>query len=192
LRFEQDLRAALTAELASARARDSQSQRALRARIRFGLFSFLLLVATLWLVYNVDLVPDSGGDLAKLVIAHIRADEKHLRKTDKVSASRLQLLFRSLGAEVDATLGPVYFAGSCVIGEGEGIHLVLSGERGTVTALFLPEAQVPEEQDITDSGFAGAVLPTDWGALAIVGKPGEPLRPMARRLLASVHWVNRD
>lgn len=191
LRFEQDLRAALIAELPPDRAQDLRLRKPLGIGLRLPLVSFSLLLALLWLAYGLDLGPDPNGDLAALVIAHIRAEERDLLRTERVPASRLQVLFQSFGAEVDPVMGDVSFATPCIVGNTKGIHLVLSGRYGAVDALLLPDTQITEELDITGSGLAGAILPTGWGALAIVGKPNEQLEPVAHRLLARVHWVNR-
>ena len=192
LRFEQSLRTALSAELSPSGEQISQRSGSMRSASRYALLALPLLIGALWFGLQSDFGPDSADDLAALVIGHIQLEEEHLRATGRIPESSLRLLFRSLGAEVDASLGPVSFAGRCVIGEREGIHLVLPGEQGAVTALFIPGSDASEEHRISEGGFVGSIIPAGSGSVAIVGRPGEPLEPVARRLHSAVRWSSQD
>jgi hypothetical protein len=182
------LRAALRAELAAAKEPDAARASLAPSKHLYALFSLPLLLTAIWLGVNGGPAPESARPLAATVIAHIQKEEEHLMASGSLSRASLRRIFRALGASVHPDLGPVSFAGHCVIGEREGIHLVLNGERGAVTALFLPGRQTTEQRRVSGGGFVGTLVPVAVGVLAVVGQPGEPLEPIVRRLLVAVRW----
>lgn len=189
LGFEQSLREALRAELVpeSVSAPASRRSEWFTVRTASAFFFLPLLLTAFWLGLRGNATTDDGS-LAATVIAHILAEEERLQARGTVAWSSLRELFEALGADLRARLGPVRFAGRCVIGDREGIHLVMAGKRGAVTALFIPGRQPAERSEVRGRGLQGAVLPTGFGSLAVVGEPGEPLEPVALRLLAAVRW----
>ncbi len=188
LRFEQSLREALRADLATGKGPAQPRFGRFPARIAPTLLFFSVLLAVFWMGLRGQLAPDSDAPLAATVVAHIQGEEEHLRARGSVTRASLSQLFRTFGADVQEGMGRVRFAGRCVIGEREGIHLVLSGERGAVTALFLPGRQGAEQRMVSGGGLEGTLWPAGFGVLALVGEPGEPLEPVARRLLTAVRW----
>ena len=188
LRFEETLRLALAAEVCGAGESEAHRSGTPLPGRGFALLFLPLLLLTIWLSIRGGLGPDFRGNPGADVIEHIQAEEEHLSAEGTVPWVQLSGLFRVLGADVDPDLGPVSYAGRCVIGEGEGIHLILPGERGAVTALFMPGKEMDEETKITGAGLAGTLVPAGFGLLAVVGVPGEPLEPMVRRLRAAVRW----
>lgn len=193
LQFEETLRQALAAEVCGTATEEHRPGTPARGRgfalLFLPLLSLLsLLLLAIWLGVSGGLGPDSRGNPGADVIQHIQAEEEHLSAEGAVPRVQLRRLFRILGADVDPDLGPVIYAGRCIIGEGEGIHLILPGERGAVTALFIPGKETDEEMKITGAGLAGTLVPAGFGLLAVVGVPGEPLEPMVRRLRRAVRW----
>jgi hypothetical protein len=188
LRFEKTLYAALDAEAPSPGAPNPPRHGPAPSRIRYALLFLPLLLVALWLGLRVGLGPAANGDLGATVIAHIQSEKGHLQAVGTVPWARLRLLFGGLGADANPSVGPVRFAGRCVIGERDGVHLVLSGERGAVTALFMPGRDTTGQREVAGGGLEGTLVPTGFGSLAVVGEPGEPLEPIARRLLSAVRW----
>lgn len=188
LQFEEKLRQALAAEVSGVRESETHQTAPIFLGSRFALLFIPLLLVTIWLTMRGGLGPERGGNPGAEVIAHIQAEEEHLQHAGAVPWERVRGLFGALGADVDPDLGVVSFAGRCVIGEGEGIHLVLPGERGAVTALFMPGREMVEEREVVGVGIAGTLIPAGFGLLAVVGVPGEPLEPIVRRLRAVVRW----
>jgi hypothetical protein len=145
-------------------------------------------MVALWLALRGGFDANWDSDPAAIVIGHIKAEEAHLQVEGTVPWERVQRIFGALGADADPRLGPVRYAGRCVIGERHGIHLVVPGERGEVTALFMPENGLAEQREVVGSGLEGTLLPAGSGSLAVVGEPGELLDPIVRRLLVAVRW----
>ena len=188
MRFEESLRAALAAELSAVKEPVPHGPGPVRSRIPYALLFLPLLVAVFWLALRGVLGTDWDSDPVATVIGHIQAEEEHLQVAGTVPWASLRRLFGTLGADVDHGLGPVRFADRCVIGERYGIHLVLPGERGAVTALFMPGNDLSEKREVAGGGLEGTLFPVGSGSLAVVGEPGEPLEPIARRLLMAVRW----
>ncbi len=136
--------------------------------------------------------PVSGDDWGKLIIDHIQAEPSHLQEKGPVSRRRVQVLLRGLGIEAPSWLGPVTYAGRCLIGPRPGIHLVVPGKRGAVTLLLLPGAVARREHRFAASGLAGVLVPAGFGNLAVVGRPGEALEPILDRFLAGVSRPSDD
>lgn len=187
LRFEESLRSALAAELSSSRESASRGPGPPPSRVLFALFLFPLLMAAFWLVLR-GFDTDWDDDPAAIIIGHIQAEREHLQAQGTIPWTRVRRIFGTLGVDADPRLGPVRFAGRCVIGEREGIHLVLPGERGAVTALFMPGNGPASKREVVGGGLEGTLLPAGFGYLAVVGEPGEPLDPIVRRLLVAVRW----
>ncbi len=184
LAFERRLRAALAAEVEDAgvtpRSGAVVSERVWRPLL-LAVVPLLLIAAWIGL-RGLSL----GTDWEGLVIDHIRAEPSHLRTAAPVPWRRVQALLRELDIEVDSRLGPVTYAGRCVIGPRRGVHLVVPGERGPVTLLLLPGTVARRQHRFAASGLAGLVVPAGFGDLAVVGQPGEALEPILHRFLAGV------
>lgn len=191
LQFEAKLHQALAAEISGAGESERNRLTPMPFGTRFVLLSLPLLLLVIWLTMRGGLGPDFSGNPGAEVIEHIQAEQEHLSADGTVSWARLSGLFRVLGVDVDSHLGPVSFADRCVIGGGEGIHLVLPGEHGAVTALFMPGKEMAGERKVAGVGLAGILVPVGFGLLAVVGVPGEPLDPIVRRLRAAVRWDGR-
>lgn len=188
LRFESALREALEEEFTSEEKRARPRSGSGWVRIARAIPFLLLLPVALWLGLPGTPDPHSRADLGDLVMEHIQSEGEHLHATGTVLWPRLRALFRSLGGDLDPMMGPVSFAGRCVIGGQGGIHLVLPGSHGAVTALFIPGDGLDAERPLSSAGFDGVLLPAAFGTLAVVGESGEPVRSIARRLLEVVRW----
>jgi hypothetical protein len=116
------------------------------------------------------------------VLAHIQAEPEALVVQGPAEADKLVAVLRALGAQLDSVPGEVRYAGICDIRRRPGAHLVLAGERGPITVLLLPDELVPRRITVGDASLEGVVLPVDGGSLAIVGKRGESLDALERRL----------
>jgi hypothetical protein len=188
LRFEESIRTALASELSSAKELGSRGPSPVPSKVLFALLFLSLLMTALWLAMRGGFDADWESDPAAIVIGHIQAEEERLQTEGIVPWVRVRRIFGAMGADADPRLGPVRYAGRCVIGERYGIHLVVPGERGAVTVLFMPENGLAEKREVVGGGLEGTLLPAGSGSLAVVGEPGELLDPIARRLLMMVRW----
>lgn len=116
------------------------------------------------------------------VLAHIQAEPEALATHGPAAADKLAAVLRALGVQIDSVPGEVRYAGVCDIRHRPGAHFVLTGERGPITVLLLPEERVSQRMMVGDANLEGVVLPVGGGSLAIVGNRGEPLDALERRL----------
>jgi hypothetical protein len=129
--------------------------------------------------------------LAQSVVHHIEDEASHLREAHPVSAGRVNYVFRRFGAELTANIGPIHFAAECLMRHRNGIHLVLPGQTGPITVLFMPGETTDSEMEIESARFHGYLVPTDWGSIAVVGEREEALEGMGQRLATAVNWPDQ-
>jgi len=126
------------------------------------------------------------------VLAHIEAEPSHLHARDELSPAEVNQRLAPLGVGVEGELGPIRYAGTCWIRGRLGAHLVLQGERGPVTVLFLPDEPLSEPVPVRFERLQGIIVPAGRGSLAIVGEPGEALEIIERRLKRALQVASRD
>ncbi len=135
------------------------------------------------------LVPDRTGIEAQ-VIDHIRSEAHHLGEAPQaVSSERLNALLATFGGQLVGYPGALRFAAICPTRTGIGLHLILDGERGPVTVLYLPGEPLAEPRRIAGGGLRGGAWQLPGGSLAIVGVPGEQIGPIRARLDRSIRWT---
>ena len=130
--------------------------------------------------------------LAQSVINHIEDEAHHLREARPVSDERLHRVFERFGAELADDIGQVNFAAECLMRDRTGVHLVMPGKMGPITVFFMPGEMAESSMPVKSTRFAGKILPTEWGSIAVVGEAGESLDGLGERLAAAVHWTQRD
>ena len=130
----------------------------------------------------------SGLALAQSVVNHIEDEASHLREALPVSAGRIERVFARFGAELAGDIGQVNFAAECLMRARNGVHLVLPGKRGPITVFYMPGEMTDRVLAVNSSRFAGEIVPTRWGSIAVVGENGESLEGIGDRLAAAVRW----
>lgn len=129
-----------------------------------------------------------GVTLAQSVVYHIEDEASHLHESQPVPAARLASVFARFGAELTADIGRVNFAAECLMRQRNGVHLVLPGRMGPVTVFFMPGEMAGAELPVRSARFAGHIVPTPWGSIAVVGESGESLEGLGERLAGAVYW----
>ncbi len=129
--------------------------------------------------------------LAQSVVDHIEDEARHLHHPGPVPESRVEEVFARFGARLAGDIGQVNFAGECLMRNRTGIHLVVQGRQGPVTVFLMPDEHPRRVVPVRQDGFDGEILPTDWGSIAVVGQPGEPVEALAARVELSVRWGTR-
>ena len=130
--------------------------------------------------------------LAQSVLNHIEDESHHLREARPVSDVRLNRVFERFGAQLADNLGTVNFAAECLMRDRTGVHLVMPGKMGPITVFFMPGEMAESPLPVSSTRFAGKIVPTSWGSIALVGENGESLDGLGERLAAAVHWPRRE
>jgi len=126
--------------------------------------------------------------LAQSVLYHIEDEASHLRAAQPLPPGRVRSVFERFGAELAEEIGPVHFAAECLMRERNGVHLVMPGRMGPITVFFMPGEMTDSEVPVESARFAGRIVPTEWGSIAVIGENGEPLEGQGERLAAAVRW----
>jgi len=126
--------------------------------------------------------------LAQSVLNHIDDEAHHLREAGPIAQSRVKYVFARFGAELSGDIGQVNFAAECLMRKRNGVHLVLPGRQGPITAFFMPGERPEKPLPVKSARFQGHIVPTVWGSIAVVGEHGEPLQELGEKLAAAVLW----
>ncbi|MDZ7645209.1 MAG: DUF3379 family protein [Woeseiaceae bacterium] len=159
----------------------------LRTPAWFGIAAGLALAAFVGLQ---AVRPDTSDlSLAEQVIAHLDHEEESRVVTDVAVPERtLNSVVGNDVAEMDAGIGLITYARTCII-NGKAIpHLVIQGEKGPVTLLLLPDEPVERATPLEGASINGIILPVGSGSIAIVGERDEPLDKIEDRVVNSVKW----
>ena len=119
-------------------------------------------------------------------MAHIEEEAASLLTSDYIGSDRLHSLLAPFGLKQLASLGEVRYAGVCIIGKRKGIHLVVRGETQPVTLILLPGERIKAPARISTAAYAGMIVPTNYGSLAVVADPAEPVAPVLKRVQPAI------
>ena len=144
------------------------------------------------------LSPDtSGGSLAEQVIAHMDHEQASRRVTTVAVPEQrlLDVMNPKVAAPgvsgMNADIGLVTYAQSCVINGNTVPHLVVQGKSGPVTLILLPEETIGEAIPLSGEYVHGVIVPVGSGSVAIIGERAEQLDEigeMGQRIVESVEW----
>ena len=126
--------------------------------------------------------------LAQSVLNHIDDEAHHLRESGPVSKQRVKLVFARFGARLNQDVGQINFAAECLMRNRNGVHLVLPGKNGPITAFFMPGEMVEQSMPVQSARFEGHITPAAWGSVAVVGERGEDLAGLGETLASAVSW----
>ena len=165
--------------------RREHSRRVRRRLLLLASASVALGVVASWLAIG-------PGRLDEDVLAHIESEPAHLAERRELSLAQVNEALAPLGVGVAAELGSIRYAGTCWIRLHLGAHLVLEGEKGPVTVLFLPGEPMAGRLSVRHDRLQGVIVPMGRGSVAIVGEPGEALWTIEQRLRRGFRIASRD
>jgi len=155
-----------------------------QSRIRLMALAASIVLA---LVLSLRLIMPGTAALENAVLTHVHEEIAHLHENQRVPGERVSELLASLDTRVTTRINNVRYAGSCPIGKTTGAHLVLNGQFGPVTVLYLPEESVTQTRTFGDSRFQGVLTPGKRGSIAVIGGSHtsmEELQDIGKRMQA--------
>ncbi|MCI0654514.1 MAG: DUF3379 domain-containing protein [Methylococcaceae bacterium] len=164
-----------------------------RSLREFSLGAFALAASVILgtALFNSGLLPlplDPG--LEQVVYEHIIHEPQALTPVFPVKHAILQTTLKDFGVEFsDPEFGEVLHGTLCPIGDTHGLHLVVQGQRGPVTLLFMPTKSVETRIPFHEGRFEGYIVPVEVGLVAIVGEQGERLDRFDRAIKQSMRWL---
>ncbi len=148
----------------------------------------LMLGVSSFLGYRLHTATQATEALQQAVLQHIHMELNHLAEHNPVQVAQLNQLMAPFGVQIKESFGLANYAGACPIGQHLGAHLVVQGQVGPVTIIFVPSESIADRSHVVDQRFSGILLPAGKGGMAIVGERGEPLDDMVRKVKANVVW----
>lgn len=194
LEFEKRLSEALA--IASPAGLDSRillGQQMARRKPRARTWRQLQIAAGILLALGIALLSEHLGsdndrvnELRGEVVAHIEDEPATLQASGNIEADRMNSLFATFGLKQLGSLGEVRYAGICDIGERKGIHIVVQGKTRPVALVLLPGERIRTPAPIRTLSLTGVIVPTEYGSLAVVADPKEPVAPVLKRVKPAI------
>lgn len=162
---------------------------------RYGLIAASLFVAVA--VSLSVIMPDrpSAEDLAlhNNLVEHLYHEEPSYAGNQQVSWAEVEQLVRESGGRVHDNQiirsQHLKFANDCNFGNSiTGAHVVIQGEHGPVSVIFLRTKPVDDVMEIKDERFAGRIIPLQGGNLAVAGEKEESLDRWQNLATQSFEW----
>ena len=149
--------------------------------------SLLLAVglgAGVWLISPRD-------SLAAEVVAHLHHEPGAMvATTARVNAAELDGILRRAGVRLKTGAQKVSLARTCGFRGATIPHLVVQTQEGPITVLVLPHEQVDSPQSFNEEGYAGTILPSGRGSIAIVANSSAAVQQAAVELAEAVVWID--
>jgi hypothetical protein len=165
--------------------RSIAGNRTRRLGYELALAAGLVLAIALGLSY-----PRSEDGLRDAVAAYVQQHAVRDPAGDtRLSRDTVNAALHEVGIELNQGVGEIAFAKPCDIYEGRGAHLIVPGERGPVTVLIMPEANVRQEVMLRSGNLIGKIVPCPRGSIAIVGTKDEALDVIHQRMEGAINWI---
>lgn len=156
--------------------------------------SLVITVGVIGLVFNrAPPASIDSDDLQRYVMEHFEHDGSQVlaRVDGGMSEGSLERVLTQLDVRGDDTFAQqVRYVKICPTPHGKGAHLVMQGETGPVTVLFMPETQVNEPLLMRFEDQQASVIALRAGSAAIIGPAGQShqqLQTLLRESLQPLH-----
>ena len=203
-RFEQALREAINIEVPEGLAQrildEQQKQNRRRSWWKFQWLEVnaqwryaYATAATLALVVGIFTVlprfESTENILEKQVLAYLHREYDSLTQVRDVPDDELAGMFKEIGASLTGRLDGVSHCEINEIGDHKSAILVMSGDKGPITVVFIMGEHISVRRSVGNGGFSGMIVPAQKGSIAIVGEPGEGLTKVERKITSAVAWL---
>jgi ferric-dicitrate binding protein FerR (iron transport regulator) len=144
----------------------------------------VMLGAGIWLISPRE-------SLAAEVVAHLHHEPGTMVATAaRVNPAELDEVLLRAGVRLKTGSQKVSLARTCVFREATIPHLVVQTQEGPITVLVLPHEQVDSPQSFNEEGYAGTILPSGRGSIAIVANSSAAVQQAAAELAEAVVWLD--
>jgi hypothetical protein len=129
--------------------------------------------------------------LAAEVVAHLHHEPGTMVATTvRVNPAELDAVLRRGGVRLKAGSQKVSLARTCVFRGATIPHLVVQTQEGPITVLVLPNEHVDSPQSFDEEGYAGTILPSGRGSIAIIANSSAAVQQAAAELAEAVVWID--
>ncbi len=139
----------------------------------------------------------SAADMAlgNSLLSHVHAESQFYNVDTTIPWSSASEVMQQTGAEFVsfddiANQMNLTFAQFCrLMGDDKrGIHLVVRGEHGPVSIMFINHHPMRGKVELQDEQLRGEVIPMEEGFLAVFGSPNEPLERIRTQIQQQLTW----
>jgi hypothetical protein len=149
---------------------------------------FLVVAVAALMGYQTQRLNEAENLLQQAVVDHIYGELEHIVTQNNIQLDQLNLLLKPFGGHAAAGIGRVNYAANCEIKERPGVHIILPGQSGPVTVIYISQERVRHDSRFEHTRFAGILLPAGEGSLAIIGEHGEALGELTEHLKNTIKW----
>ena len=143
----------------------------------------VVLGAGIWVVAPRD-------SLAAEVVAHMHHEPGTMVTTDaRANPAELDEVLRRAGVRLKSGSRKVSLARTCGFRGATIPHLVVQTQEGPIAVLVLPHEQVDVPKSFNEAGYAGTILPSGRGSVAVIANSSAAVRRVAAELAEAVVWV---
>lgn len=188
--------------VAKLKARDETAANDAVAESKPKLRRYIAIAASLVIAIGLILSPSlitarpSASDLKfhDEVIGHVYGEvARYNTKREDASLARINSVLEEAGGhlrnEERIKQMHIKFANGCnIASSGKGAHIVLDGEKGSVSVMVIHNSPVTKTFDVNDSRFSGKIIPFGEGNLIIVGEKDEPLAKYESMIADAFEW----
>jgi hypothetical protein len=125
------------------------------------------------------------ASLEAQALAHIYEELAYLSQDQRVPPAQVGAVFQGAGLRVRNTFPAVRFIGPCVIAGQAAVHMILPGQMGPVTVIYVPGKQ-EDDFRAQDKRFILEGTRALDGMLVVAGERGEDLKALAQEVLERV------
>jgi len=172
--FEAALRRALNVEPATQLAESillaqaMQQQRGRRTWMRRG--GMMALAATLVLAVGLGMRVEASP-LSAQAVEHLHGEPEALTLTQAVPPASVRAAFAKRGIALRHDIsGEVVYVGCCPMGRHLTVHMVMPGNTGPVTVIYVVDDRVKQRDDFQRDGWRGRSVPLGSGTLILLAR----------------------
>lgn len=156
--------------------------------VKFALAATVVLAVGL-AFFQIRQFPYRPSTLPDIVYEHIVNEPEALAATEVLKQAVVRTKLSEFGIGLNAALSKVTHLTFCEVGDTHGVHLVMEGDNGPITLLFLPTRKIDKLIPLERDGFVGYITPAELGSMAIVGAQNEPLEKIQTEVSQAIEWL---
>lgn len=125
--------------------------------------------------------------LADEVVEHVRHEGSSWELQRPLTAEEIGAVLARAGVKFDTSM-PVVYASPCVFRGHVTPHLVVQTGQGPMTVMLLAEEKVARRQEFSEEGYAGVLLPSGEGSVALLTRGAGVPAGAEAAVLSAVRW----
>ena len=149
---------------------------------------YVALAASVAFVFGMSFTlfkQPSITDLGEYALAHVQneGDGYALLANGDYSIETVNVQLASLGAQLEHSVGRIYYANFCNFNDIRSFHMVVEGENGKVSVFIVPrDAKLNPVDSFSDAKMAGQSIEASKASVILVSDKGKSFDLLKRKL----------